>query len=152
MSNWATGVTVITSVAPRGPHGMTANAFLSVSLTPPLVLVSIGQDNDSYGIIQETGRFAVNILAADQEHLSRLFAVRRPSGESAFEGVPWHESPGGLPWIDGALGHLDCRVQEAVRVQDHMLFVAGIDALSDQGAGRHPLVYFQSGYTTTSGA
>lgn len=150
MGNWATGVTVVTSVGPRGPHGMTANAFLSVSLEPPLVLVSIGHDNDSLSIVQESGRFAVNILAKDQEHLARLFAVRRERGEEAFVGLDWHPSPAGLPWLNGTLGQMDCRVQDALRAQDHTLFLGRVEAAWVDPGGEDPLVYFRSQYTTTA--
>lgn len=152
MSNWATGVSVVTSRGPSGPHGMTANAFLSVSLEPPLVLVSIGEDNDSLAIIRESGRFAVNILAREQEHLSVLFAVRRAQGEEAFIGVEWMESPNGLPWLKGAMGHLDCSVTAAIPAQDHTLFLGRVEALRDDARGRSPLVYLRSGYTTTPDA
>lgn len=149
MSNWATGVSVVTSVGPRGPHGMTANAFLSVSLEPPLVLVSIGADNDSLAIIRETGRFAVNILAHEQEHLSVLFAIRRERGEEAFVGVDWSPSPNGLPWLKGAVAQLDCSVQAAIPAQDHTLFLGRVEVLQEAAPLEAPLVYFRSGYTTT---
>lgn len=150
MGNWATGVTVVTSIGPRGPHGMTANAFLSVSLDPPLVLVSIGQDNDSLAIIQETGRFAVNILAKEQEQLSRRFALRHERGEEAFLGLDWRPSPSGLPWLAGALGQMDCRVQGALPAQDHTLFLGRVEAAWADPSGGDPLVYFRSRYTTVA--
>jgi flavin reductase (DIM6/NTAB) family NADH-FMN oxidoreductase RutF len=148
MGNWATGVTVVTSIGPRGPHGMTANAFLSVSLDPPLVLVSVGKENDSYAIIQSSGRFAVNILSADQEALSLRFATRRADHERAFDGVPYVFGPGGQPWLEGALGCLECSLQRAVDAQDHTLFLGQVTALRE-GAGSEALVYFRSHYTKT---
>lgn len=147
MANWATGVTVVTSVGPGGLHGMTANAFLSVSLEPPLVLVSIGHENDSNAIIRGSGRFAVSILSAEQEHLSRHFAQRFMDAAQALRGIAWSRSPGGLPWLDGALAHLDCEVQQTVEAQDHTLFLGRVLHL-DIASDAPPLLYFRSRYTS----
>ncbi len=145
MANWATGVTVVTSVGPQGPHGMTANAFLSVSLDPPLVLVSIGRENDSHALIQSSRRFAVSILAAGQERLSVHFARRFKDPAQALRGIDWSPSPGGLPWLVGAIGHMECEVQDAVPAQDHTLFLGMV--LHHQGpTGDAPLIYFRSRY------
>lgn len=146
MGSWATGVTVVTSHGPRGPHGMTANAFLSVSLEPPLVLISVGQENDSHAIIQETKAFAVSILSAEQEAISLRFARRRPDSERAFDGVAWTPSPQGLPWLDGALGCLECTLETAMEAQDHTLFLGRVTALRE-GAPDPALLYFRSAYT-----
>lgn len=145
MGSWATGVSVVTSVGPEGPHGMTANAFLSVSLEPPLVLVSIGRQNDSHAIIRATGRFAVSILAAEQEGLSIHFAQRFKEPAQAMHSIAWTRSPGGLPWLDGALGHLECEVQDEVPAQDHTLFLGRVLHLAFAGDGP-PLIYFRSRY------
>ncbi len=146
MGNWATGVTVVTSQGPRGPHGMTANAFLSVSLEPPLVLVSVGHDNESHAIIRASRRFGISILAEEQRELSIRFATRRPDSERAFDGVATLPSPCGLLWIAGALGCLECELQEEIGAQDHTLFLGRVTALKE-GSEQKPLVYFRSGYT-----
>ncbi len=147
MGNWATGVSVITCAGPQGPHGMTANAFLSVSLEPPLVLVSIGRDNDSHAIISGSRRFAVSFLAATQQDVSVHFAQRFKDPGQALQGIVWHPSPGGLPWLDGAIGHLECEVTDEVLAQDHTLFLGRVLHLDGQGDAQ-PLVYFRSRYTT----
>lgn len=146
MGNWATGVTVVTSRGPHGPHGMTANAFLSVSLAPPLVLVSIGRDNDSHAIITASGRFAVSLLAEGQEALSVHFAQRFKDPAQAMAGIAWSPGPDGLPFIDGAIGHLACAVSDAFAAQDHTLFLARVTHVA-AGANLPPLVYFRSTYT-----
>ena len=79
MSRWATGVSVVTARDGSADAGLTVNAFLSVSLHPPTVLVSLTQDADTTPVIERTGPFAVNFLAADQRALSERFARRRPS-------------------------------------------------------------------------
>jgi flavin reductase (DIM6/NTAB) family NADH-FMN oxidoreductase RutF len=147
MGNWATGVTVVTSVGPGGPHGMTANAFLSVSLDPPLVLVSIGRENDSHAILDASRRFAVNVLRADQEALAVLFASRPDPGR-AFAQVSYRSSPFGLPWLDGALAWLECELQDAIPAQDHTLFLGRVTAL-EEGGGDPALLYFRSRYRST---
>lgn len=148
MGNWPTGVTVVTSLGPRGPHGMTANAFLSVSLEPALVLVSIGQENDSHAIIMDSRRYAVSFLAAGQQQLSLHFAQRFKDPGQALQGVGWSPSPGGLPWLDGALGHLECEVHDTIEAQDHTLFLGRVLHLDNPTDGA-PLLYFRSRYTTT---
>jgi len=147
MASWATGVTVVTSLGPRGPHGMTANAFLSVSLDPPLVLVSIGRENDSHAIIRDSRRYAVSILAAGQERLSMHFAQRFKDPAQALEGIDWAPSPGGLPWLDGAIGHMECEVQDALPAQDHTLFLGRVLHL-DSPTADLPLLYFRSRYAS----
>jgi flavin reductase (DIM6/NTAB) family NADH-FMN oxidoreductase RutF len=126
---------------------MTANALLSVSLEPPLVLVSIGRQNDSHAIIHAAGRFAVSILAAGQESLSIHFAQRFREPSQAMLGVAWTPSPGGLPWLDGALGHLECEVREEVPAQDHTLFLGRVLHVAAAGDDP-PLLYFRSRYGT----
>ena len=126
---------------------MAANAFLSVSLEPPLVLVSIGRENDSHGIIRQTGRFAVSFLALGQDDLSVHFAQRFKDPGQALDGVAWSASPGGLPWLEGALGHLECEVQDMVEAQDHTLFLGRVLQL-DIARDAPPLIYFRSRYTT----
>ncbi len=147
MGTWATGVSVVTCLGPQGPHGMTANAFLSVSLEPPLVLISIGRDNDSHTIIRDTRRFAVSFLAAAQRDLSVHFARRFKDPGQALAGVAWSHSPDGLPWLDGAIGHLECAVQDAIAAQDHTLFLGRVLHL-DGPSDAAPLVYFRSRYAS----
>lgn len=150
MGSWATGVTIVTSVGPQGPHGMTANAFLSVSLEPPLVLVSIGHESSSHDLILASRRFAVTLLAHDQEDLSLRFAQRLKDPASAFAGISWRPSPGGLPWLAGGMGFLECDVHQTFEAQDHTLVVGRVTAL-ESGADAAPLVYFRSRYGTFQG-
>jgi flavin reductase (DIM6/NTAB) family NADH-FMN oxidoreductase RutF len=103
MGHFATGVTVITTISKEGElHGLTANAFTSVSLDPPLLLISVDKKAESYPHFEGSRVFTVNILAEDQEALSRKFAV---SGGAAkkFEGVAYHLGANGVPIIEGAL-------------------------------------------------
>src|SRR5580700_9179907 len=100
MGHFATGVTVITSLRTSGElHGLTANAFTSVSLIPPLALVCVDKKAESYPCFEESKVFTVNVLASDQEALSRRFAV---SGGQKFEGVSYKIGANGAPILDGA--------------------------------------------------
>ncbi|MFG2877689.1 flavin reductase family protein [Streptomyces sp. NPDC048337] len=138
MSQFATGVTVL-SVGGESIHGMTANAFTSVSLDPPTVLVSIAHSAVMYQAITAAGHFGVSIMEAGQEGLARFFAdKKRPLGPAQFTGVDWTKGERtGAPLLAGALAWLECEVTEAYDSGDHTLFIGTVaDAgLGDRGAG-----------------
>jgi flavin reductase (DIM6/NTAB) family NADH-FMN oxidoreductase RutF len=151
LRSFAAGVTVVTTRDREGrPSGLTASAFTSVSLDPPLVLVCVDHTATAHPDFQDRGWFAVNVLRREQEALSRRFAV---SGGDKFRGVPCHEGPTGLPLLDGALATLECRIVEAHDAGDHTIFIGQVEAASV--ADGRPLVYFHGGYhslTPASGA
>src|SRR6266851_1961572 len=99
MASFATGVTVVTSAGADGPAGMTANAVASLSLDPMLMMVGFDLRSRTLGAVQQSGRLAVNVLASDQERVSRLFASKRPEAEkfAAFA----HTERAGVPILDG---------------------------------------------------
>jgi len=144
MARWATGVSVVT--ARDGPidAGLTVNAFLSVSLTPPSVLVSLTEDADTTPVIERTGLFAVNLLAADQRPLSERFARPVPPTEK-FADLPIHRGRTGLALLDGTLGAFECRVVSRSPAYDHVLFVAEV-VHSELGRDTPPLLFFRSAY------
>jgi flavin reductase (DIM6/NTAB) family NADH-FMN oxidoreductase RutF len=151
LGHFATGVTVVTTSDGDGrPTGLTASAFTSVSLDPPLVLVCVDHKSQSYPALRERGRFAVNILRRDQQAVSRRFASTRLD---KFDEVPFHVSAIGLPLIDAALAQLEC-VTVSMHVEgDHTIFVGRVER-AHVGAGE-PLVYYRGLYdrlsTTRSG-
>lgn len=117
-------VTVVTTLAAGRPHGTTVSAFCSLSADPPLVLVSLDRSSELLGLIGETGRFAVNLLAAGQEEIG-LACARK--GADKFDGVAWgHEC--GLPRIQGAAGWLACDVRELLPGGDHVIVVGLVTA------------------------
>jgi flavin reductase (DIM6/NTAB) family NADH-FMN oxidoreductase RutF len=119
---FATGVTVLTVRTGETVHGMTANAFTSVSLLPPLVLVSIDRRARMNNLMHEGTRFAVNVLEAAQIRLSDHFAGRDADGqEPRFELV--HDTP----LVEGALAHLVCRVVRSYWGGDHSLFLGRVE-------------------------
>ena len=142
MGHFATGVTVITSIRSSGEiNGLTANAFTSVSLIPPLLLVCIDKKAESYPCFDESKIFTVNVLAADQEALSRRFAV---TGGDKFEGVSYKVGANGAPILDGALAYLECKVTEKIDGGDHTIYVGKIEQ-AETKEGK-PLLFFRGGY------
>jgi flavin reductase (DIM6/NTAB) family NADH-FMN oxidoreductase RutF len=140
MGRFATGVTVVTTIDRDTIHGMTANAFLSVSLRPPLVLVSLGQCRMSE-MLPRTGRYGVSVLACDQEHFAAHFAAQRHSM------VPpefvWEH---GLPLLDGALAHLVCRVVDVHPAGDHVLWIGEVEHVHHRDG--EPLLFYTGRFGT----
>lgn len=127
---FASGVTVITSRGDEHAYGMTANAFSSLSLDPPLVLVCVISGTTGAETIESNRSFAVNILAAHQEPISRYFSWRdRPRGAEAFDEIPHRASATGCPILEGVAGYLDCRLAAAHEAGDHVIYVGEVLAL-----------------------
>jgi flavin reductase (DIM6/NTAB) family NADH-FMN oxidoreductase RutF len=142
LGSFPSGVTVITTQDAAGqPKGMTASAFSSVSLNPPLVLVCIDYKADSYPALQATGRFAVNILREGQRELSGRFASK---GVDRFNGLQVRTGTTGVPLLEGALCALECRVVAEHPAGDHAIFVGEVEdgCLTPET----PLLYFRGQY------
>jgi flavin reductase (DIM6/NTAB) family NADH-FMN oxidoreductase RutF len=149
---FATGVTVITTRGEDHLFGMTANAFTSVSLDPPLVLVCVIRGTTGAQVIEQNAAFAVNILGAHQEPISRYFASRdRPRGLEAFNEIPHMTVVTGCPIITGAAGFLDCRLHAAHEAGDHIIFIGEVLALA-HNPDVEPLVYHGGRYRAVSDA
>lgn len=151
MAQFATGVTVLTAGG-EDAHGMTANAFSSVSLEPPMVLCCVSKAARMHSAIVTAGSFGVNILAADQQELSRYFADwRRPDGLAQFDTV--NHTVGaktGAPLLDGALAWLECELDQVLEGGDHSVFLGRVVATS-RGAGENALVFYGGGYHEIDG-
>lgn len=145
MSRFATGVTVVTTCKGTERHGITVNAFTSVSLDPPLVLICIDRTSHVHDILIESGVFAVNILAEEQQHLSDCFAGHSEYRFRDFCGATFHTDITGAPVLDGTLGHVDCRVVDVFPGGDHSIIVGRVEAL-DSGESDDPLLYYRSRY------
>jgi flavin reductase (DIM6/NTAB) family NADH-FMN oxidoreductase RutF len=143
LGSWPSGVTIVTSRHGELQHGMTASAFCSVSADPPQVLICANRDSSTHAVIQRSGCFTVNILAAGQEELSDLFADKRRE-DLRFDGITCAPGATGCPRIPGALAHLDCRVVQAVPAGTHVIYVAVVeDASLEEQA---PLAYWRGRY------
>jgi len=149
---FATGVTVVTTSGEQHGYGMTANAFSSVSLDPPLILVCVISHSEGSEHIQRNGCFAVNILRAEQEPLSRYFASRdRPRGRDAFSEVSHRLASTGSPVLDGAVAFLDCRLHAEHEAGDHQIFIGEVLELAYDPEGE-PLLFHGGGYKLIGGA
>jgi flavin reductase (DIM6/NTAB) family NADH-FMN oxidoreductase RutF len=143
---FATGVTVITTQGVEHPFGMTANAFSSVSLDPPLVLVCVISGTTGAESIERNGVFAVNILGAEHEPISRYFSSKdRPRGPDAFKEIPHFFGVTGAPILEGAAGYLDCQVHGAHEAGDHIIFIGEVMALGFESEV-DPLLYHGGRY------
>lgn len=143
LGRFATGITVVTAVDGDGRDaGMTVSAFSSVSLRPPLVQVCIDKAASMYGVLLQAERFGVNILAAEQEALSRRFAAVESTHR--FDGVGYERGESGVVLLDDALGHLECTVRARHDAGDHTLFIGEVERAA-AGDGR-PMLYYRGGY------
>jgi flavin reductase (DIM6/NTAB) family NADH-FMN oxidoreductase RutF len=142
MGHFATGVTVVTTKdGADAPFGLTANAFASLSLQPPLVLVCVDKGAHCYACFEGSKCFAVNVLGEAQEELSRRFATK---GAEKFNGIPWHKGECGVALLDGAIGHIECKVVSSYDGGDHTIYIG--EVLSAVGSGDRPLIFFQGKY------
>ena len=142
LAHFASGVTIVTTCdGEQRPTGLTASAFCSVSLDPPLILICVDHKSQSFPHLLESGRFAINILHQGHEQLSRRFASTRLD---KFDGVAFTLDTLGVPLIDQALAYLECRTVSAHVEGDHTIFVGRVEAV---GVGEgEPLLYYHGRY------
>jgi flavin reductase (DIM6/NTAB) family NADH-FMN oxidoreductase RutF len=139
---FATGVTIASVLDEAGaPHGLTVNSFTSVSLEPPLILISLGHAVTAIQHFRASKYFGINILTVDQRHLSDRFARK---GHDRFDGLEWKSGVTGAPLLAGMLATIECAVYRIVPMGDHDLFVG--EVVQARVAEGHPLLYFASNY------
>jgi len=149
LSHFASGVTIVTTAdAEKRPTGLTASAFTSVSLDPPLILVCVAHSAQSYPTLLESGRFAVNFLRLEQQEASRRFATSKIDRFAKFDGVPYRMTELGLPVLTEALAHVECVTVNTHVEGDHTIFVGRIEACGTSEGD--PLLYFRGKYATLS--
>ncbi len=139
LGRFLSGVTVIGAESEGTPHGMTASAFLSVSLDPPLVLVSVARSARMHEVLARAARWSATILAGDQAALSNHFA-----GYGAAD-PQWIREAGAAPRLDGGLAWVDCSPWAAYDGGDHTLYVGRVEACGWRDGGE-PLTYFRGKY------
>lgn len=145
LSNFASGVTVVTTLDPFSgkPVGVTISSFCSVSEDPPQVLFCLDKKSKALLPINANGHFAVNILASDQQDLSERFSSPR---SKIWDGVRYHAGLGGVPVLTGTVTSLECKMSNEIRSGDHTIFVGQVEAARvDPGAT--PLIYHHNAYT-----
>jgi flavin reductase (DIM6/NTAB) family NADH-FMN oxidoreductase RutF len=142
LGRFASGVTVVTTCAPDGTdHGMTASAFCSVSLEPPLILVCVEKIATMHDAIVSCTHFAVNVLTEKQEQLARHFAEVEGN---RFEGVGFSRGSHSVPLIDDALATLECKRAATYSGGDHTIVVGEVQSASWHD--EKPLLYYRGGY------
>lgn len=142
LGSFATGVAVVTAQDAQGaPVGMTASAIASVSLDPPLLLVCVWEAADFHAVIAQAEHFCLNILAENQEPLSRRFADEIAD---RFAAVSWHAHATGVPVLEGTAGHIVCQRQTAHPAGDHTIFVGRV--IDGAASDRPPLLHIRGAY------
>ena len=144
---FATGVTVLTVKVGNTVRGMTANAFCSLSLHPPLVLVCIQHGVSMHPMFEVTDTFGINVLAADQKSLSELFA-QHGEHEAPMAGAPYRMGLLGVPILDGVVGWAECRIEDRYTGGDHMIVVGRVEAMATERPDAGPLLFHAGKYRT----
>lgn len=143
LGRFASGITVITSIDAEGRDvGMTASAFSSVSLQPPLIQVCVDRAASMFDALLHAERFGVSVLAAEQEALSRRFAAVDSSHR--FDGIGYSRGDNGVVLLDDALAHIECRMASKMEAGDHMIFIGEVERANARDA--RPLLYYRGGY------
>jgi flavin reductase (DIM6/NTAB) family NADH-FMN oxidoreductase RutF len=155
VGRFASGITIVTVIDENEvDQGMTATAFCSVSLVPPLVLVCIDHAAPMHDVVGRASHFAVNLLSSGQEELSRRFGSEKaqrgglPEGER-FVGVGFVRGATGAALLNDALAHMECRIVDRHEAGDHTIVVGEVETAVTHDA--RPLLYYRGGYTQLEG-
>ncbi|WP_141910233.1 flavin reductase family protein [Micromonospora sp. A202] len=143
MAHVCTPVSVVTAMSCGRPHGTTVSAFASLSMDPPMILISLSRNSDLLAVVRTSGCFGVNMLASEQSALAIGFAHK--GGADKFNGVPWHPE-GGVPRLPDSAGFLVCRVSRLVEGGDHMILLG--EVVSAHPVRARPLTYHRRAFGT----
>jgi flavin reductase (DIM6/NTAB) family NADH-FMN oxidoreductase RutF len=147
LGRFATGVTVVTTCHDGVNHGMTANAFSSVSLNPPLILVSVDKKANMHDMLMTGDAFCVNILAEHRADWSSWWAGKAPKEGDQFVDIPYSCKATGCPVLEGCLAYIDCKVWARYEAGDHTLFLGEVqEAALNDDPNIKPLLFFSSKY------
>ncbi|CAN5905221.1 flavin reductase family protein [soil metagenome] len=142
LGHFPTGVCVVAGFHEDKPVGLAIGSFFSISLDPPLVGFCAATSSSTWPKLRQAGRFCINILAEDQEEISRIFASK---DADKFAGLGWSRSPLGSPRVDRALAWVDCDLDQVHPAGDHEIVVGAVHDLQVEREGG-PLVFFRGGY------
>ena len=146
MRQLASGVTLITTTHAGRRAGLTATAECSVSAEPPQLLACVNRRSETHRVIEQSGVFAINVLASDQQRLAQIFAgATDVFGDNRFEQAGWTELATGAPVLSSCLATFDCRVVESVAAATHSIFIGKVEAMTFEPA-LDPLVYVEGDY------
>lgn len=146
LGSYASGVTIVSAMLEDGPIGFTCQSFYSVSLNPPLVSISVMRSSSRWPRLRSAGKFAINVLSAQQAEISNALGRSVPDAWSAFS---WRVGSDGNPLILDALLALNCTIHSEHAAGDHYIVVANVvDIVDPTSAGndRHPLIFFRGRY------
>jgi flavin reductase (DIM6/NTAB) family NADH-FMN oxidoreductase RutF len=146
LGRFATGVTVVTLRTPQDDvHGMTANAFSSVSLEPLQVLVCVERASHTHPLLAGASKFGINILSEQQQEISEFFArVEKDRASAERAGARFSFTASGTPLLEGCLATLECRLIAAHDSGDHTIFIGEVENL--RTAEGSPLLYYRGRY------
>jgi flavin reductase (DIM6/NTAB) family NADH-FMN oxidoreductase RutF len=145
MRQWASGVSIVSARHAEQQHGMTVNSFISVSLEPPRVLVSLERGRHTHELVERSGYFGVSVLSDQHKELSDRFAGRLTESGDRFAGLETFRLVTETPLLSVALAAFDCRVIATHPVGTHTLFIGEVLAIQNQEGGS-PLLYFNQAY------
>ena len=145
MGAFPTGVAVVTTKTPDEElHGLTCNAFSSVSADPPLILICVDRQSRTLPALKSSGRFAVNFIAAGHERVSNLFASK---ATEKFDDVYWEPASNGMPVLThDAIAYASCKIEEWVSAGDHLVIIGLVEDVQPPSPEKEPLVYFRKQY------
>ena len=145
MRNWTTGVSIVSSAFKGKIHGMTVNSFTSISIDPPMVVVTLAKNTRTHDLVQDSGKFGVSLLSENQSGLSDKFAGRVPvADENRFEGIDVFYFKSDIPFIAGGLAWVECEVVQSFELAASTMFLGQVTA--SKSAGGKPLVYHNQAY------
>lgn len=143
LGRFCTGVTIVTFKNESGIHGLTVNAFSSVSLEPPLVLICVDKQGVSHQILSEAEAFVVNLLSKGQTELAYRFADASLSSEQRYADSVYWLTDNGIPVFEDNLGFLECMIYERFDGGDHTIFLGEVEN-GDVSENKRPLIFYSS--------
>jgi flavin reductase (DIM6/NTAB) family NADH-FMN oxidoreductase RutF len=151
LASWASGVSVVATRAGGLVYGLTVSSFTSLSLEPPLILVCLATRNKLPAMIRESGRFAVSVLAAEQDAASAAFSRSGREATPTFVGVDEDRTSAGMPVVRDAMVHICCELHNEMLVGDHMIVVGKVVEARTRH-DREPLLYHRRRYRVLDGS
>jgi flavin reductase (DIM6/NTAB) family NADH-FMN oxidoreductase RutF len=145
MRRYPTGVTVVTAQSGDVQHGMTANSVTTLSLDPPSYLICVAKAARLHPVIEESRKFCVNLLGADQSDVSATFAKTDLTDDERWETVEWRDSELGPRFIAGCTGYAECKVTAAYDGLTHTIYIGEVLRL-ETGTDSPPLIFYGGGY------
>lgn len=149
MAHFASGVTVVTTLAEGHDHAMTANSLTSVSLEPPMILLCVGVDNGWRDSVAESGVWGVSVLPVSGRPAATWLSTGGRPLLGQLARVPHHHGELGVALLDDALATLECRTSAMHEAGDHTIIVGEVVSSSADPRRDDPLIYYRSRYTST---